>query len=478
MTVKQTRCPFCHSAFYITSLQLNAYRGQARCGQCHQVFDATENMVTPKPASAQPAPKITINTTPVASVPANTQPEVVSIPNTGLGADSVAVPNAIIENVAAESVNIHHLKPLNANPTVVIPEPTASQSQSVEQPSAQDDDSKLLFSDTQGFSETEETPIVASNGMPLIDDSINEDFLSNNFDKVDRLKSTELSKVDSLHGAADESWINDLLNDPAPAKPASTQMQQPAPVQVQKQAHPAFDPTTTESKAARPDAAALPIDRGVYSKLPEAINRREIDEDEDLLSFLNRTGAVSMPLSSPHRTDLSTPKPASHRILTPTVKHVRTNYLLGWGLMSLLMAGLLVTQYIYFNFERLAFDPKTSAQITRLCSITGCQIPYMNVDELHIGKLKVIASNSLGQTTFRGQISNTAKMSQPFPALRLTLKQDGKAIASQIVQPRQYLTDDLKTFTRLATKTPYPFSFTIKTKRSAFDDYSIEPQYR
>ena len=145
--------------------------------------------------------------------------------------------------------------------------------------------------------------------------------------------------------------------------------------------------------------------------------------------------------------------------------------------MSLLMIILLIGQYIYFNFEHMAMDPKTSGYISRLCSITGCQIPYMNEDELHVKKVKLIANNRLGETTFSAQLSNSASLSQPFPALRLSFKRDGKTVASQIIQPRQYLPDNLKTLTRLATKTPYPVEFTIKTRRADIQNFSLEPQY-
>ncbi|RYZ35815.1 MAG: hypothetical protein EOP49_33145 [Sphingobacteriales bacterium] len=74
MTVKQTRCPFCHSAFYITALQLNAYRGQARCGQCHQIFDATTNLVLPA-SDAEPVTDLANSPAPVAAHPAQIQPE-------------------------------------------------------------------------------------------------------------------------------------------------------------------------------------------------------------------------------------------------------------------------------------------------------------------------------------------------------------------------------------------------------------------
>ncbi|RYZ92116.1 MAG: DUF3426 domain-containing protein [Moraxellaceae bacterium] len=69
-------------------------------------------------------------------------------------------------------------------------------------------------------------------------------------------------------------------------------------------------------------------------------------------------------------------------------------------------------------------------------------------------------------------------LSQPFPALQLTLEENGKTVASQIIQPRQYLPENMKMLTRLATKTPYPIEFTIKTRRSEIEGYTLKPQYQ
>lgn len=472
MTVKQTRCPFCHSAFYITALQLNAYRGQARCGQCHQIFDATTNMVLPndpvQPAAhvAETADDLTTPTPAIHPTSSETPNLTVSEPaqqaSHAASTASYAVPTQaahagrigdIESSIALASPAVTSSQSVSddshLSSTAGLPEQAATSPQAT--PVAEE---PLLFSDDAGLFEDDELPMPDNKQTsPLLDDSFNQQFLDDTLEDIDVLKQQELTDVEKLHAGADDSWISDLLEEDK--KPIVNIEPELKPVVV---------------------TPAPPI----YTPLSEtALQRPPADHDEDLLSFLNRTGAVTMPSTTSKASSSNTaaPRPASHRILKPTTVRYNPFYFIGWGLMSLLMLALLIGQYIYFNFEHMAMDPKTSGYISRLCAISGCQIPYMNEDELHIKKVKLLANNRLGQTTFSAQLSNSANLSQPFPALRLSLKRDGKTVASEIIQPRQYLPDNLKTLTRLATKTPYPVEFTIKTRRSDIQSFSLEPQY-
>lgn len=50
-----TRCPACQTAFKVVPDQLRIAAGWVRCGQCHEVFDATAHMLVPGVAVARPA---------------------------------------------------------------------------------------------------------------------------------------------------------------------------------------------------------------------------------------------------------------------------------------------------------------------------------------------------------------------------------------------------------------------------------------
>ncbi|MBC7944495.1 MAG: zinc-ribbon domain-containing protein, partial [Burkholderiales bacterium] len=50
-----TRCPNCDTTFKVTLPQLQAHRGDVRCGRCAQVFDAFADLSTVQDTDEAPA---------------------------------------------------------------------------------------------------------------------------------------------------------------------------------------------------------------------------------------------------------------------------------------------------------------------------------------------------------------------------------------------------------------------------------------
>ncbi len=463
MTVKQTRCPFCSSAFYITSLQLNAYRGQARCGQCHQIFDATAHMVSTTPApvnsnSASDEKQASADINSAKNIPGT------STHKSSTDAEHLDAP-VLPVSTSANETNTQVLKPADtiiadtaiSDELLLFCDENGLEPEAIKQTDPVENDA-LLFSDDVGY--PHEEPIVTSSNKSstiVLDGTFDQNFLNDTFEEADLLGQHELTGVEKLHKAADDSWLDDLL----------AEEEAPEIIEDLKTSPELNNRTANMGSTTAP------------AQISETMAHRAYPgHDEDLLSFLNRTGAVTMPSSQADKTGYSpNSRPASHRILKPTPIQSNPAHFIGWSLMCLLMIGLLITQYLYFNFETLAMNPKTSAYMTKVCAIVGCQIPYMNASEIEVKNIRLTANKKLGQTTFKGKISNTAKLSQPFPALRLTLQENGKTVASQIIQPRQYLPKELKTLARLASKNLYPIEFTINTKRSDIQGYELQAQY-
>lgn len=426
MTIKQTCCPFCHSAFYVTSLQLNAYKGQARCGQCHQIFDAMANLIVKNSATSP----ITLNQFEQDAENAEHAPS--------------------IENDLQSETK-----------TVILSQNFKDKKSNTAISDAPAKEEELLFSDDQGIHDEDEdqqtnTPVKNSTtaSSVLLSDVFDQQFLDDTLEKKAILEKQN-TDVEKLHHAADDSWIEDLLKEED-----QTQNTVKSPVNEPK------------SPAVKSPAPLL-AESFTEPKRPNFIT----DHEEDLLSYLNRTGVTRSNVSSSANMSIAEQKPASHRILQPTTKAYQPSYLFGWMAMSVLMLLLLIAQFVYFNFESLSINPKTANKIEKMCAIFQCKIPYMNATELQIKNIK-LNSNTRGQTTFSGKLINSATLSQPFPALKLTLKRKNQVIASQIIQPRQYLPENLKTLSRLATKTPYPIEFTIKKSRSDIADFVLEPSYK
>lgn len=435
MAVKQTKCPFCGCAFYITSLQLNAYRGQARCGQCHQVFDAASNMVDPNSSKDS------------------------------IDDNAVSIPQELSENLSADTASVAQLE---ISSTTFPQQPEAIQP-TIAQPATIDiqpievghiEEQSLRFSDDQGLGHTDEEAVPTEVAKPDISlelgDSFDNQFLEHQLEQPDPLKQHN-DNVEKLHDAADDSWIENLLNDEESNPKAAT---------------PASYIDSSEEKTAD-------INPEIPIVLISATNTASIvnEHDEDLLSYLNRTGVTRA--SGRQDDDLlftAEQKPAQHRILQPTAKPVDLGYIIGWGVMCAMMLGLLVAQYIYFNYEKLSFNPKTAVYVQKVCNIAQCKLPYMNKEQLHVKNIRLISSGS-NQTTFKAKLVNSAHLSQPFPALKLSLKRHGKVVARQVIQPRQYLPENLKTFSRITTKTPYPVEFTIKHQKSDIEGYTLVAEY-
>jgi predicted Zn finger-like uncharacterized protein len=68
-----TRCPACETMFKVVPDQLRVSEGWVRCGQCAEIFDATQNMVPSIEPPAQPANPVAQPPRPPAAPPAPTQ---------------------------------------------------------------------------------------------------------------------------------------------------------------------------------------------------------------------------------------------------------------------------------------------------------------------------------------------------------------------------------------------------------------------
>lgn len=75
-----TKCPACNTLFRVTPQQLQAQRGQVRCGQCMKVFDGLGGMTSiPEPVAAGVPPATAREPVPAASTPAAKPAEAVEI---------------------------------------------------------------------------------------------------------------------------------------------------------------------------------------------------------------------------------------------------------------------------------------------------------------------------------------------------------------------------------------------------------------
>lgn len=271
---------------------------------------------------------------------------------------------------------------------------------------------------------------------------------------VAALRHEELTEVEKLSKAADESWLEDLLKDDAPkAAPA------PAP----------------ESQRDLPALSSYQTTGTSHSS----------DKDDDLLSYLSKSGATTRDVSGIHPITRNSPRPSVHPEPVPEHRRVVVNthrtpwgYFLGWGLLSLLMFVLLIGQYVYFNFDRLASEPGSYEKMRQLCQAAGCKVPLIEADKLKVRRVTVQRHpDNVRATRFNFILTNTADESQPLPAIRVEQKRGSKIIAGRLVQPVEYLPEDQANINRIPAHANFYVHIDIAKPRSELAGVSFTPSF-
>ncbi|MDP2240522.1 MAG: zinc-ribbon and DUF3426 domain-containing protein [Burkholderiales bacterium] len=111
-----TKCPACNTLFRVTPQQLQAQRGQVRCGQCMTVFDGLGEMTsTPAPAAARVPPATAREQGPAAPAPVTKPAQAIEIESPPTFPEFTLEPLAAQEVVAAEPLQ-NPVEP-NVSPT-------------------------------------------------------------------------------------------------------------------------------------------------------------------------------------------------------------------------------------------------------------------------------------------------------------------------------------------------------------------------
>jgi predicted Zn finger-like uncharacterized protein len=150
--------------------------------------------------------------------------------------------------------------------------------------------------------------------------------------------------------------------------------------------------------------------------------------------------------------------------------------LLKWGVFSLLAIALLFSQWLYFNFEKNAQQPKWRSIYTTVCETLGCQLPqYKNISSIKTERLAIKTHPEYSNVLIVDMIiSNSAEHSQPLPLLNMTFfSLNGEPLAQRLFQPREYLGQQLQLLPKMPTKTPIHLSFAILDPGSEAVNYSV-----
>lgn len=115
-----------------------------------------------------------------------------------------------------------------------------------------------------------------------------------------------------------------------------------------------------------------------------------------------------------------------------------------WLISIFILAALLCIQIILTNVDRLAHHDTARPWLTKICIFLNCQVPtYRNIKQVDmLGH--TLSKHPDRVLEFKLLLANRAPFPQSFPPVRLTLLElNGEAMASRVIFPEEYLSEQL-----------------------------------
>ena len=461
-----TRCPQCQTSFKVTEDHLKIANGAVRCGSCLHVFQARQNWVNPDNAplvqalqSSAPAP--VPEKRPEASVPGKFQ------------FDQSAIDSASADNVLGKaSVNLTQ-PPADSKSTAPAPTPTTLASPPAKKLEALGDDDRI--SDDLDIGDDEQDSVVkvsassashSAFGEPddeyssLFDDvdehAESESFdalLSGDFNDLDEMVSSDVMSS-SDNDSSDDSWAADMLAE-------MQQEEQPESLDL-SQVENINDILMDFTNPVDVDAARR--DLGIENQEPFAA--REPGS--------SRTGSGV----NPRAEMISHIEPPPVDLLTgmASQKYDWKSQLF-WSGISLSLVLLLASQYIFFNFEKLAKADATRGSMQTLCGVLMCQLPAVeNARNIKISNLVVRKHPQVADALAVDAILlNVTDHEQRFPQIELYFSNMEKLpVARRRFEPGEYLLGEMSGQTLIPSGRPVHIALEIVAPHKDAVNWSLQ----
>lgn len=441
---KQTKCPHCGSTFRISDAQLTAKGGSVRCGSCLQVFRADQHLVGTTPSA------------PPVATPAKPKAK-------GNGDESWAL------DLIGEKGNAGG-----------------------SQVTASDDEFGFSDDEVDAFidSGADITPPPAQGKGLRFDDE-----LSDLLDEAGQgLPLGDDDHTDRISESADESWAKDILSELADEEKQSKNKYGMELVDDKGKKAPK-NPKLAAALGHKTDAeedvfAALgaPARASSSRQSPGRPADDFLSEDSDVLGFLDEddlSGSVTPGTSAKAiaSNPFSLDRPLAHVdapvIIKPRREPINWGHLLTWTFLCLVTITMFAAQYVYFNFDTLAINPKSRPIMERACArIQNCRLPdipdpsRLKIKELVVRKHPK-ASDALQVDAI---LKNEAPFAQPFPALQLRfINSQDEVVASRVLRPGEYLAGEAVFMRRMPPETPVRISVSIVDPGKDAVSYSLNP---
>lgn len=443
-----TQCPHCQTSFRVTHHQLSVARGVVRCGHCLQVFNAAKQLLEQNragtasaAAAAAPAPAPAAPTEPLIE-PASTPEPAVEVRSSTLDQDWALTAQALDELDLDKELERLERRGQTA--------PT--------RPASQDD----------GLQARRDELHLDEHADDLFGTATDEPFEQQHpAEPAPVLLQPEPLELDlgPAPGERTEPTLGSNLDldieDEPPAHRAAETDEQPA---FGEPLRASDDETPERGLSARDDE---PLALHLSARDDEPV---EVLPGERLEPGL--TGKAERPSRKEPLVDvvddplqLGWEKPAPNwgkRLL--------------WGFLTLLAAGLLAFQYVWFHFDEMARQDQYRSIFQQICPMVGCQVPT-RVDIARIKSSNLVVRS---HPDFKGAlivdaiIYNRAPFAQPFPLLELRFADlNGQLIASRRFKPSEYLSGELAGRGEMPSQTPIHIALDILDPGPKAVNYSL-----
>lgn len=411
----QTHCPKCDTRFRVTDAQLSVAGGKVRCGNCMSVFNAVEHKIE-EPRS--PAP------------------------------------DSALEKQS---------------------EPAADTGSAL--PDSEDD---LLFADNPEEDAAEST--YTGTRLTFTDDELSDSFRSAN--EKDKGGNFAQEDDNDAEESIDESWAEAMLSDVDEPKKAPEPEPKPEP-QSETPAQPT--PPPTDHRAPEPAQAKQPPAPeddeydGFFIDEPEP--SAFANEEPSAFAYEEPTGFdydMDPEPEDSQQSGLTASASPYHNLRREPVAMAGggSGRLRGflWFLVVLALLGVLVSQVVWFQFDRLSAIPQLRPYYVQGCEIFGCELkPLVDVQSIQSRKL-VVKTNAenRSQLIVDAVIINRAAFEQPFPAIALTFSNlNNDVVAQSVFTPEEYLAGDGQGLEAMPTDTPVRILINIRDPGKDAVNYNI-----
>jgi len=322
---------------------------------------------------------------------------------------------------------------------------TATGQPSADSPPPETEDD-LLFADNPEEDAAEST--YTGTRLTFTDDELSDSFRSMNQQPQEGGFTADPDEDDKE--SIDESWAEAMLSDDHPKsapKPEPDPEPRPEPRPAQKpQPKPKLQPQPQQAPEPEP-------------------------EDDDHDSFF---------IDEPEPSGYEQPQSPYHNLRREpvAVSGRGSGRLRGflWFLVILSLLGGLVSQVVWYQFDRLSAIPQLRPFYVQGCEMFGCELkPLIDVQSIQSRKLVVKTNpDNRNQLVVDAVIINRASFEQPFPAIALSFSNlNNDVVAQSVFTPAEYLAGDGQNLKAMPTDTPVRILINIRDPGKDAVNYNI-----